>query len=131
MPPKAPDVTAAELAVLKVLWAMGLATIREIRDDLYPGGSTSEYATVQKLLERLEAKQLVRRSREAVPHTFAAVIDREELVSRRAADLADVLGDGAIAPVVSNLVRSRKLSKDDRAQLRKLVDDVLRKGGDV
>ena len=54
MPAKRPDVPDAELAVLKALWDQGEATIREIADRLYPGGETSHYATVQKLLDRLE-----------------------------------------------------------------------------
>ena len=35
------DVTDAELAVLKRLWAAGSATIRDITDALYPGGGAS------------------------------------------------------------------------------------------
>ena len=45
------DVTDAELAVLKELWAEGPSTIRKLADRLYPGGTTSHYATVQKLLD--------------------------------------------------------------------------------
>ena len=55
------DVTYAELAVLKTLWELGPATIRQVCDRLYPGGETAQYATVQKLLDRLEAKSCVRK----------------------------------------------------------------------
>src|SRR5687768_2347964 len=65
------DVTDAELAVLQHLWARQTATIRGITDDLYPGGGSSHYATVQKLLERLEGKGHVTRNAAAVPHRFA------------------------------------------------------------
>ena len=57
------DVTDAELAVLQVLWEQGPATIRQLTDRLYPEGKTSHYATVQKLLERLQAKGCVSRDR--------------------------------------------------------------------
>ena len=50
------DVTDAELEVLRALWELGPATIRTLADRLYPRGGASEYATVQKLLERLEDK---------------------------------------------------------------------------
>ena len=55
------DVTDAEREVLRALWEQGPATIRALADELYPGGSTSEYATVQKLLERLSDKGHVSR----------------------------------------------------------------------
>ena len=49
------DVTDAELAVLQALWELRAATIRQLTDQLYPRGNVSHYATVQKLLERLES----------------------------------------------------------------------------
>ena len=50
------DVTEFELSVLEVLWEQGKATTREITESVYGGFTTTRYATVQKLLERLEAK---------------------------------------------------------------------------
>ncbi len=57
------DVTDAELAILQLLWENREATIRYLTDSLYPHGGTAQYATVQKLLERLETKGFVRRDR--------------------------------------------------------------------
>ena len=57
------DVTDAELAVLEVLWDEGPCSRRRIADVLYPGGQPAHYTTVQKLLERLESKGLVARTR--------------------------------------------------------------------
>src|SRR5206468_5487882 len=56
MTDRIPDVPDAELAVLRELWDKGPESIRQLTDALYPGGSDAHYATVQKLLERLEAK---------------------------------------------------------------------------
>ncbi|MBV9122830.1 MAG: BlaI/MecI/CopY family transcriptional regulator, partial [Planctomycetes bacterium] len=50
------DVTDTELAILEVLWERGQATRRQLMDALYPGGGPAQYATIQKLLERLEGK---------------------------------------------------------------------------
>jgi predicted transcriptional regulator len=118
-------VTDAELAVLQALWSMGLATIREIRDELYPGGETSEYATVQKLLERLEGKSLVRRTRSSIPHTFAAKVDRDQLLGRRLTDIADALCEGSMAPIVSHLVQRRGLTPKERSELRQLIEQTI------
>src|SRR5437764_1439971 len=69
---KPQDVTDAELDVLTALWDAGPATIRKLTDRLYPAGSVAQYATVQKLLERLESKGYIRRDRSASVHVFAA-----------------------------------------------------------
>src|SRR4029078_5116280 len=68
MPRPPQDVTDAELAILQVLWDRGQATVREWTEQLYSEYSSSQHATVQKLLERLEAKDCVRRNRGVWPH---------------------------------------------------------------
>jgi predicted transcriptional regulator len=122
------DVTDAELGVLQVLWYGGPAAIRRITDALYPGGAAAQYATVQKLLERLEGKGCVRRDRDTWPHTFAAVVERGELIGRQLQQTADKLCDGSLQPLLTHLVRSAKLSALDRQSLRSLLDDLTQEG---
>jgi predicted transcriptional regulator len=115
------DVPRAELAVLEVLWELGPATRRQITDRLYPGGSASAYTTVQKLLERLEKRALVLREGGGDRLVFSARVSKDELISRRLADMADRLCGGSLAPLLLNLVKTRPLSEDELEQLRALV----------
>ena len=104
------DVTDAELAVLKVLWDRGASTIRDLTDLLYPGGEASQYATVQKLLERLEAKECVERRLQGRRNLYTPSIARAELIARRLRETADRLCEGSLTPLLSHLVRSTDLS---------------------
>src|SRR5258705_7554247 len=97
------DVSDGELAVLEVLWARGAAAIRQVTDQLFPGGSTAHYATVQKQLERLEAKGFVKRDRSLHVHLFSAAIGREELIGRRVRAGGEKLGGGALGPLLGPL----------------------------
>src|SRR5512139_4269942 len=97
------DVTDAELDVLRALWDNGPATIRALADRLYPGGGTSEYATVQKLLERLEDKGHVAHRTEGRSNVFSARVKREELVARRLRETAEKLCDGSLTPLLTHL----------------------------
>lgn len=123
------DVTEAELAILEVLWERVSATVREIAERLYAGCSTSQHATVQKLLERLEAKQCVRRDRGNWPHTFEPAIDREELIGRKLQQTADRLCEGSVQPLLMHLVKAGQLSADERRGLRDLLDQLEKQGG--
>ncbi len=118
------DVTDAELAVLNVLWDGGPATIRQITDALYPRGGVSKYATVQKLLERLEADGYVRRDRTASVHVFAATVSRDDLIGRRLRSLADKLCGGSMTPLLSHLLQSQPLSSEERQSLRELIEEL-------
>jgi predicted transcriptional regulator len=120
-------VTDAEREVLRVLWDAGPAPIRALVDRLYPGGGNSEYATVQKLLERLEDKGHVTRKLVGRQNVFTARVRREDLVARRLRDTADELCDGSLTPLLTHLVSSARLSDDELAELRRLVDELTRK----
>jgi predicted transcriptional regulator len=120
------DVTDAELAILQALWDGGPATIRQLTDLLYPGGGTSHYATVQKLLERLEAKGCVQRQRLPSAHRFAARVARGDLIGRRLEEMADKLCGGSMTPLLTHLLRGRRLSRSERAELRALIDELDR-----
>jgi predicted transcriptional regulator len=122
------DVTDTELAVLQILWDGGAATIRQLTEALYPGGGTSQYATVQKLLERLEAKGCVQRQRTPPAHTFTAAIARDDLIGRRLRDVAEKLCGGSLTPLLTHLVRTKRLSARERQELRDLMDDLDSKG---
>ena len=117
------DITESELAVLRILWERGTATIRHLTDVLYPGGGAAQYATVQKLLDRMEAKQFVRRDRSLFVHQFAAVLDRDQLIGRRLRSLVESLCDGSLTPLLTHLARASDLSEDDRQALRAMIEE--------
>jgi predicted transcriptional regulator len=119
-----PDVTDAELAVLQTLWEHGAATIRQLADILYPGGTAAQYGTVQKLLERLEKKGCVRRDRAPWPHVFQAAVDRETLIGWRLRDTAERLCGGSMTPLLLHLLKAEQLSNEERVELRSFLDQL-------
>ena len=125
------DVTDAELALLQALWEEGRATIRQLVERVYAQEGASVYATVQKLLERLEAKGCVARDRSEPVHVFEAAIDRDELIGRRLRAVADSLCGGSLTPLLTHLVEGGDLTARDRQELRSLIDrlDRERRGG--
>ncbi len=117
------DITDAELAVLNVLWEHGSCTVRFQTDTIYPGGSGAHYATVQKLLERLENKHFIKRNRKPWPHEFTSLVNREELIGRRLQATADKLCEGSLAPLLTHLVKAQ-LSPEERESLRGLLAEL-------
>jgi BlaI family transcriptional regulator, penicillinase repressor len=116
------DVTEAELAVMQALWDRGTSTIRQLTESIYDKVGASQYATVQKLLERLEAKGCVNRDRAEGVHVFRAAIDLEELIGRRLRAVADKLCGGSLTPLLTHLVKAEALSERDRTMLRSLIE---------
>jgi predicted transcriptional regulator len=121
------DVTDTELAIMQVLWDQGTTTRRTITDILYPGGGDAHYATVQNLLGRLERKGFVRSTRDGNVLSFAATVEKDELIRRRIQGLADKLCDGSIVPLVMTFMRSQRLSAEEVEQLDSFVRDQRRR----
>jgi BlaI family transcriptional regulator, penicillinase repressor len=119
----AQDITESELAVLRILWDQGMATIRQLTDVLYPGGVAAQYATVQKLLDRMEVKEYVRRDRSLFVHRFVPTLDRDQLIGRRLRSLAETLCDGSLTPLLTHLARAGDLSEEDRQALRAIIQE--------
>jgi len=121
------NVTDAELAVLQVLWDSPAATIRQIAEAIYPAATDAKYATVQKLLERLEEKGHVERDRSQHAHQFSARTSRDMLVGRRLRAMAEELTGGMMAPLLAHLVRAEALTAVERRELRELIDKLEQK----
>ena len=121
MPRPALRVTPAELKVLESLWDRGPASIRTLRDAIYPGGGSTKFATVQKLLDRLAAKKLVARRQADEGQVFAARVDRQALIGDELNELAARLGSGSVGPLAMTLVTGGMLTDAERAELIELL----------
>jgi predicted transcriptional regulator len=123
-----PTVSDAELDVLKVLWDLGPGTVREIEARLRKRRRKWAYTTVQTLLSRLREKGHVQSDRTGAAHVFRPVATRGQLLSEGLSDLADRMCDGTASPLVHALVQGQKFTSAEIADLRRLLDELERKG---
>jgi predicted transcriptional regulator len=128
MPQRAP-VSDAELDVLKILWATGPATVRDVSAALRRQRRRLAYNTVLTLLSRLRDKGYVQADRRDTAHLFRAIVSRDDLVGSSLAALVDRVCDGTASPLVHALVRGRQLGARDLAELRRLLDTLEGKPG--
>jgi predicted transcriptional regulator len=122
-----PHVTDAELAVLQFLWERGPSAVRQVADVIYPGGGPSEYATAHRLLERLEDKGHVRRQKVRGVYLFRAVVDREAVLGQQLETLVERMCGGSLQPLLSTLVKSKRLSAEELRELLQMVERESRK----
>ena len=126
MPRRLP-VSDTELEVLKVLWATGPATVRDVAAALRKQRRRLAYNTVLTLLSRLRDKGYVTADRRDTAHLFRAAVTRDDLLGSSLAALADRVCDGTASPLVLALVRGQHFSAEEIAHFRKLLDDLTPK----
>jgi predicted transcriptional regulator len=101
-----------ELRFLEVVWARGEASIREMQE-AFPESDRPAYSTVQTMVYRLEAKNVLRRTRKVGNfHMFAAMVSRDAAQRTLIDDLLAMLG-GESRPLVAYLIDAGKLTLAD------------------
>lgn len=111
--------TDAELAILRVLWARGPSTVREVAEVMRREGA---YTTVLKLLQIMTEKGLVRRDDSSRTHVYQAAFSEDQTQQQLVADLLDKVFDGSAARLVLQALAARRASPAELAEIRKLLD---------
>ena len=111
--------TDAELGILRVLWARGPSTVREVAEAM---GREDAYTTVLKLLQIMTDKGLVRRDGSARTHVYEATSTEDQTQQQLVTDLLDKIFDGSAAKLVLQALATRKASPAEVAEIRKLLD---------
>ncbi|HJQ36278.1 MAG TPA: BlaI/MecI/CopY family transcriptional regulator [Thermoanaerobaculia bacterium] len=113
-----------ELEIMDVLWRLGEASVREIRDALSEGRRPA-YTTVQTIVQRLEQKAAVRRTRKIGNALMFEPAVTRKTAYRRVFDELLALFGGSAQPVVAHLVDTGKLTLED---LKALEEHAKKKG---
>jgi BlaI family transcriptional regulator, penicillinase repressor len=118
---KLPRPTPAELEILRILWAEGPSTVREVHERLERGHPTG-YTTVLKLLQIMAEKRLVSRDETARAHVYAARMPEHQTQQQLVRDLLDRAFGGSAGNLVMHALSARKTSRQDLARIRELLD---------
>jgi BlaI family transcriptional regulator, penicillinase repressor len=105
-----------EFELLKVLWKLRAATVRQVLDELAPKGQLA-FNTIQTQLRIMEDKGLVRHRAEGRTFIYQPVYTREQASSR----FLQKVFDGAVRDLVMTLLRSRKLKTEEIEALEELI----------
>lgn len=114
-----PRLSAAELEILQMLWHAGGVTILEAQQAL---GLPIGYTTVQTRLNRLTKKGVVNRSKER-PAKYSAAITQNDVRGGDLDLLVTKVSNGQVTPLVAHLISRKSISKEEFAELRKLIDE--------
>lgn len=118
------DLGEAELAVLRILWEIAPATVRDVMNQLHARGKKVAYTTVLTFLSRLEQKGVVVSDKKDQAYVYRPRVSRESVSQSRVRALLDQLYDGAAGPMVLQLVEQAKFTSDELARLRQLIDEL-------
>src|SRR6266550_2979813 len=125
MPDNPPRPTDAELEILTVLWSHGRSTVRDVHETIARRKPT-QYTTVLKQMQIMAEKGLLRRDEKQRSHIYEPARPCEWTRRQLAGDLLQRAFNGSPGRLLLGALSARKASKEDLAELRRLLDEYER-----
>jgi predicted transcriptional regulator len=123
--PKKP--TEAELAILRVLWARGPSTVRDVAEAM---DRTGAYTTVLKLMQIMTEKGLITRDDASRAHVYEATYSEDHTQRQLVKDLLDRLFDGSASKLVMQALASKRASPEELREIRRLLAGAERRNAE-
>lgn len=116
-------ISEAEAVVMEVLWERHPLSAEAVIARL-PGGNDWAEATVKTLLNRLLNKGAIRADKDGRRYLYSPLVQRDAWLLEESSSLIERLFDGRVAPLVAHFSQHQRLSRDDVAELRKLLEEL-------
>lgn len=116
-------ISEAESIVMETLWREHPLSADDVIAALQRQQDWQE-ATVKTLLNRLLKKGAIRAEKDGRRFLYSPVLKREQWVLSESKGFLDRMFDGRIAPLVAHFSQQKKLSRQDIAELKRLIEEL-------
>ena len=122
MRPKSETLTGQELEIMKLIWPLKRATVRDVYEALRQHKNVA-YTTVMTMMNILESKGHLVKRPEGRAYVYEPSQAQTQVISGMVQDFVDRVFDGAARPLVLSLLQERKLSREDLEEISRLIDE--------
>jgi predicted transcriptional regulator len=122
MRPKSRTPTEQELEIMKVVWELRTATVRDVYETLLRRRKIA-YTTVMTMMNILEAKQYLKKRAEGRAYVYQATRPRNEVIKAMVSEFVDRVFNGSAEPLLVHLVKDRRLSKKELEKIARTIEE--------
>ncbi len=115
-----PKPTEVELELLRALWDMGSASVRELHEVVSRHRALG-YTSVLKTLQIMTEKGLVERKEAGKAHIYHAAASQEETQNQLLRDLSERLFSGSAAQLAMHALSMQPASEEELQEIRKII----------
>ena len=123
MRPPHPTLTPHELRLMKVVWRLKKATVRDVYETLREQRPIA-YTTVMTTMNVLEEKGYLSKTRVDRAYLYRPARTQQQVLRHLVADFVDRVFDGAASSLFVHLARDNRLSKDERRSIRRIIEEM-------
>lgn len=116
------QLTDLQIAIMRLLWERGQATVAEIWEALRPERGLA-LTTVATLLSRLEKRGVVSHETRARQFVYRPLVSEADVRRSMISELTERLFDGNVTEFLSHLLTGRDISPGDVDRIKALLDE--------
>lgn len=114
--------TPVELELMDILWNIHAGSVRDVMEHLAPERDLA-YTSVSTILRILEQKQLVSSQKNGRQHIYKPILSKQKYATYSVKNMVENVFSGNSVELVAHLVNQQKLSRDEIAELQKLLEE--------
>ena len=123
--PKLIKPTESELEILQILWSKGIATVREVHEELaHSNFKDVGYTTTLKLMQIMFEKGLVGRDDSVKIHVYHPVVSREKTQKQLLGKMITNLFGGSPTELVIHALGNHKASPEELEEIQQLLNNL-------
>jgi predicted transcriptional regulator len=115
--------TESELEILQTLWSRGLATVRDVHEELAKTKDVG-YTTTLKLMQIMHEKGLVKRDDSMRTHVYQAAVNKEKTQKHLLGKMIDNLFGGSPTQLVIQALGEHKASPEEIEKIQALLNNL-------
>lgn len=119
---KSDTLTGQELEIMKEIWPLGRATVRDIYDALRERRSIA-YTSVQTMMNVLETKGHLRKEPGEKAQVYVPTRPQQQVVRGMVREFVNRVFDGSARPLLLHLVKEKGLTERERRELQRILDE--------
>lgn len=120
MRPKSPTLTPQELEIMKIVWQLEAATVRDVYEALLAQRKIA-YTTVMTIMNILEEKHYLKKRRQDRAYVYQPTQPRQRVMRAMVREFVSRVFNGSAEPLLVHLIEDRRLSAKDLQEVRRMI----------
>src|SRR6202051_3725771 len=115
-----PTLTEQELEIMKVVWQLETATVRQVYETMLEHRRIA-YTTVMTMMNILGQKGYLKKRQDARAYVYRPSQPKQQVIRSMVREFVNRVFNGSAEPLLVHLVEDRCLTEKDLAEIRKSI----------
>jgi predicted transcriptional regulator len=120
MRPKHPTLTPQELEIMKLVWRLENATVRDVYEALLERRKIA-YTTVMTVMNTLETKGYLKKRRQDRAFLYRPAHPKSQVIGGMIREFIDRVFNGSAEPLLVHLVKTRHIREKDLQKIVRMI----------